>query len=336
MHALLNSYSTSIFLILANFFGAYFSKVDYDASKSKCDHCRTLVENFESGLKRTKKGNFGGGNTAWEEKALGPWKTSESRLLEILGEGDHGVCKKNFGCASLLEDEEETVEDWFYKHQEQDFFKYLCVDKLKHCCSDKLHFGKKCKECPGIVDDKACNGHGKCVGGGDKTGKGTCNCDTGHTGKACEKCKKGHFKEEATGKCIKCDRACKECSGPTNENCSTDKCATGYEAIEVTEENTTCRDIDECSKEDACQPNHVCTNNPGSFRCNKCHQACNGCTAVGAKRCLECAEGYHRKSEDDKECVKDEPPVEEAEKTETDDSDQVQAETQDSSDRDEL
>ena len=106
------------------------------------------------------------------------------------------------------------------------------------CCSDKLHFGKSCKPCPGIVDDKPCNGRGKCNGGGDKSGKGTCSCDAGHTGKLCEKCKKGHYKTEE-GKCEKCDRACKECSGASNEDCLTEECSKGYEAIEVTENKTT-------------------------------------------------------------------------------------------------
>ena len=121
----------SLVLILSNFFSVFLSKVDYDKHKTKCDHCNTLIDNFKEGLKRTQKGNFGGGNTAWEEKALGPWKTSESRLLEILGEGDYGVCKKDFGCATLLEEEEELVEEWFYKNQDKDFFQFLCVEKLK-------------------------------------------------------------------------------------------------------------------------------------------------------------------------------------------------------------
>jgi len=308
----------SLTLILSNFFSTFLAKVDYDKDKTKCDHCNTLVNKFKEGLKRTQKGNFGGGNTAWEEKALGPWKTSETRLLEILGEGDYGVCKKDFGCATLLENEEETIEEWFYKNQDKDMFQYLCVEQLKYCCSDKQHFGKKCKPCPGIVDGKPCNGHGKCLGGGDKSGKGTCSCDSGHTGKQCENCKKSHYKSEE-GNCEKCDRACKECFGPGNEKCSTEECAKGYEAVEVTEQNTICRDIDECAKSDTCKENQVCTNTPGSFRCNSCHKACKGCTAVGAKRCIECAEGYHRKSNDNKECVKDEEKVPENDAHETND-----------------
>ena len=132
MHPPTNSPSLVTFtLILTNFFCQTASKPDYDKDKTKCNHCNTLVEKFGKGMDDTVKGNYGGGNTAWEEKALGPWKTSESRLLDILGEGDHGVCKKDFGCATLLENQEELVEEWFYKKQEVDMFQFLCVDKLK-------------------------------------------------------------------------------------------------------------------------------------------------------------------------------------------------------------
>jgi len=317
MHPPTNSPSLFSFtLILTNFFcqTASGGKPDYDKNKTKCNHCTTLVEKFSKGMDDTVKGNYGGGNTAWEEKALGPWKTSESRLLDILGEGDHGVCKKDFGCATLLENEEELVEEWFYKKQGVDMFQFLCVEQLKYCCADKLHFGKKCKACPGIVDGKACNGQGKCTGGGDKSGKGTCSCNSGHIGKQCENCKKDYYKTEA-GKCEKCHQACKECSGPSDEQCKTEFCSKGYEAVEVTQEKTTCHDINECAKEDTCKENHICTNTPGGHRCNQCNQACNGCTAVGAKRCIECADGYHRPTEDDKECIKIEEEKQESDET---------------------
>ena len=35
-------------------------------------------------MKRTSKGNFGGGNTAWEDKKLGNYLTSETRFEEIV------------------------------------------------------------------------------------------------------------------------------------------------------------------------------------------------------------------------------------------------------------
>ena len=34
-------------------------------------------------MKDTEKRNFGGGNTAWEEKTLGSYLTSETRLEEV-------------------------------------------------------------------------------------------------------------------------------------------------------------------------------------------------------------------------------------------------------------
>lgn len=53
------------------------------ASKEKCSTCKDIVKNFQEGLEKTKKSNFGGGNTRWEEKSLGTWAHSETRLVEI-------------------------------------------------------------------------------------------------------------------------------------------------------------------------------------------------------------------------------------------------------------
>ncbi len=41
------------------------------------------------GLKKTAKSNFGGGNTDWEEKNLGTYAFSETRLIEIT----ENICK---------------------------------------------------------------------------------------------------------------------------------------------------------------------------------------------------------------------------------------------------
>ena len=86
----------------------------------------------------------------------------------------------------------------------------------------------------------------------------------------------------------------------------------------------TCRDINECAKEETCKTNHVCTNTPGGHRCNQCNQACNGCTAIGAKRCIECADGYHRPTEDDNECIKIEEEKQESDETKESDDDEAQ------------
>ena len=203
-------------------------KPDYNSKETPCDHCKKFTKNFSKKLEENKKGNFGGGNSAWEEKSLKGWKTSETRLLEAL----ENVCDNHFGCNSLLEEHEETIETWFFENQDVDIFKYLCVDELKSCCSDGHTFGKDCKKCPGYskIDDntKVCNDHGECLGAGDRSGKGKCRCKKGYEGKSCQKCSKGYFKtniEDGTFQCNKCEKKCSECEG-TADNCL--KCGGGF------------------------------------------------------------------------------------------------------------
>ena len=43
------------------------------SKKDLCGVCRRVVEKFEKGLGETKKSGFGGGNTDWEERALGDY-----------------------------------------------------------------------------------------------------------------------------------------------------------------------------------------------------------------------------------------------------------------------
>jgi len=307
--------ATSIIVLLIThlFSGWVEAKVDYDANKSKCSHCKKLVDNFKKGLDASKKGNFGGGNTAWEEGALGPWKTSETRFLEITeGEGDReGVCGKDFGCAAFLENHEEAVEEWYYKKQDEiKFFDFLCVQKSKVCCINEFQFGKKCQPCPGMLTDpkKACSGHGKCNGGGDRSGKGTCKCDAGYSGKTCNTCKKGYFNsntDDATSivTCTKCHKSCLECTAAGNDQCKGESCTKGYEATEVTKDATTCVDINECESGAAtCKDTQYCQNTEGSNSCLACDKSCNGCTGRGDRQCKACATGYELLS-DTKRCA---------------------------------
>ena len=43
------------------------------------------------------QGNFGGGNTKWEEKKLGKWSTSETRMLEVM----ENACGGGYGNIDL-------------------------------------------------------------------------------------------------------------------------------------------------------------------------------------------------------------------------------------------
>ena len=95
--------------------------------------------------------NFGGGDTDWEEKRGTKYATSESRLIDILD----NICGNDFGCAQILEEYEDTIEDWFFnqKHDNKEkkvddiyknpFYQFMCVKELKFCCSDNKSYGSK-------------------------------------------------------------------------------------------------------------------------------------------------------------------------------------------------
>lgn len=72
-----------------------------------------LLFSFLQGLDKTKKKNFEGGDVAWEEKKLGKYKTSETRLVEILE--SYACTKDNHKCNSLLEEKEESIYEWYNK-----------------------------------------------------------------------------------------------------------------------------------------------------------------------------------------------------------------------------
>ncbi|XP_032348427.1 protein disulfide isomerase CRELD2 isoform X5 [Camelus ferus] len=99
-----------------------------------CKRCRELVDKFNQGMVDTAKKNFGGGNTAWEEKTLSKYEFSEVRLLEIV----EGLCgSSDFECNQLVEEHEEHLEAWWLqlKKKYPDLFEWFCVKTLKVCCS---------------------------------------------------------------------------------------------------------------------------------------------------------------------------------------------------------
>ncbi|KAK7896157.1 hypothetical protein WMY93_021482 [Mugilogobius chulae] len=74
--------------------------------KSACSTCRQITDNFNKGFDKTAKQNFGGGNTAWEERKLSKYETSEIRLMEII----EGLCESSsFECNHMLEEHEEHL-----------------------------------------------------------------------------------------------------------------------------------------------------------------------------------------------------------------------------------
>ncbi|CAJ0930971.1 unnamed protein product, partial [Mesorhabditis belari] len=268
-----------------------------EGSSQQCLTCQFLADTFLQGLKKTANKHFAGGDTAWEEKNLGRYATSEVRLIEAL----EGVCKKSsldssdkflsvkdleFKCAQILEENEETIEKWYYKHQAESLHEWFCLNQMKQCCR-KGHYGKGCAQCPGVAEGaEACFGHGKCDGDESRGGTGKCNCDKGYSGLLCRQCETNYYftlKEEKRVDCAECHGGCSGgCTGPTSADCN--ECRAGFQR----DPNNACVDVDECANSDLkpCgKANEECINDIGSFRC-------------------ECLRGYIR-NENTKECEVD-------------------------------
>lgn len=270
----------------------------------RCGGCKTLVDQFKSGFKKTIGKSSGSGNSAWEEKKGIKYSTSETRLYDIMED----VCRSGNDCRAALDAAEEIVEEWWKNRDEKasidKMYTEVCIEQAQLCCA-KGKFGKACKACPGGAKTP-CNGHGECKGSGTREGTGKCKCNSGYSGKKCTKCKKDHFRQGSGDSdkftCEKCAAGCAAgCDGPGLELCK-GECAAGYEAIDVS--GVGCKDIDECTAGTAeCEKGTFCKNTPGGNDCDKCDASCHpddGCTASGPKGCAEesCADGY-KFNEDD-------------------------------------
>ncbi|KAL7986259.1 hypothetical protein Chor_011425, partial [Crotalus horridus] len=262
------------------------------SQQDTCQTCRGLVDNFNKGLERTQRENFGGGNTAWEEEKLAKYANSETRLLEVL----ESVCStSDFACHQLLERSEDHVEHWWFHEQQQhpDFFQWLCMDTLKLCCPSGT-YGPDCQTCPGGAE-KPCSGYGQCDGEGTRGGTGLCMCQTGYGGPFCSECGDGYYEAARNDSHLVC--AVVDCV-PFHTILSPTQSATGpvgavqalripavYAAREAgccttndasvslwpwKEGSYECRDVDECAgevEEPVCTgANEVCENTDGSYR----------------------------------------------------------------------
>ncbi|XP_077025333.1 protein disulfide isomerase CRELD2 isoform X2 [Tamandua tetradactyla] len=223
-----------------------------------CRRCRELVDKFNQGMVSTAKKNFGGGNTAWEEKTLSKYEFSEIRLVEIM----EGLCESSdFECNQLLEEHEEHLESWWLglKQEHPNLFEWFCVDTLRVCCSPGT-YGPDCLECQGGWR-RPCSGNGHCRGDGSRQGDGSCQCHMGYRGALCTDCADGYF------------------SSLRNET------------------HSICADVDECAAEPPpCSSAQFCENVSGSYTCEECDSTCVGCTGRGPGQCVECVPGYTKES----------------------------------------
>ncbi|XP_047407143.1 protein disulfide isomerase CRELD2 isoform X2 [Sciurus carolinensis] len=221
-----------------------------------CQRCRTLVDKFNQGMANTAKKNFGGGNTAWEEKTLSKYEFSEIRLLEIL----EGLCESSdFECNQMVEQQEERLEAWWLqlKKKYPDLFEWFCVQTLKVCCSPGT-YGPNCSACQG-GSERPCSGNGHCNGDGSRQGDGSCQCHMGYQGPLCKDCVGSYF------------------SSLRNET------------------HSICTDVDECAAETPpCSQTQYCENVSGSYTCEECDSTCVGCTGKGPAKCKECVSGYSK------------------------------------------
>ncbi|XP_071242644.1 cysteine-rich with EGF-like domain protein 2 isoform X2 [Salvelinus alpinus] len=255
--------------------------------KSSCNTCKQIADNFIKGLDLTKKQNFGGGNTAWEERALSKYETSEIRLVEIL----ENLCdSSSFDCNHMVEEHEDHFETWWFKRQKKhpDLYKWFCIDTINVCCL-KGTFGPDCNACVG-GSERPCHGNGVCDGDGTRGGNGRCDCDHGYKGEFCLDCIDGYFNEirnHTFSLCTECHSSCKTCTGLTNEDC--EKCKTGWGE----DDEGACLDVNECLNDPPlCKEDQYCLNTDGSFSCKGCDKVCSGCTEAGPDKCQSCAPGY--------------------------------------------
>uniref|UniRef100_A0A8C9D4L4 Cysteine rich with EGF like domains 2 n=1 Tax=Panthera leo TaxID=9689 RepID=A0A8C9D4L4_PANLE len=223
-----------------------------------CKRCRELVDKFNQGMADTAKKNFGGGNTAWEEKALSKYEFSEVRLLEIM----ESLCgSSDFDCHSMLEEHEERLEAWWLRLKKEypDLFEWFCVKTLEVCCSPGT-YGPDCLACQG-GSQRPCSGNGHCSGDGSRQGDGSCQCHPGYQGATCTDCVDGYFsslRNETHSICTDVD----ECAAETPPCGDQQYC-------ENVNGSFACEDVDECSlAEKVCtRESENCYNTPGSYVC---------------------------------------------------------------------
>uniref|UniRef100_A0A8D0G6Q5 protein disulfide-isomerase n=1 Tax=Sphenodon punctatus TaxID=8508 RepID=A0A8D0G6Q5_SPHPU len=258
--------------------------------RQACATCRGIIERFDQGLADTAKKNFGGGNTAWEEKTLSKYETSFLFLFFLIN-----VSSWCFPPSPISKEHEEHIEKWWFKLKKKhpDLFKWLCIETIEVCCPAGT-YGTDCLACRG-GSERPCHGNGLCEGDGTRGGDGACRCNREYSGEFCLDCSYGYYsslRNDTHSVCTACHNACKTCTGASNTEC--EECKEGW--IENNEE--ACVDMDECAEEvSPCKDDQYCLNTDGSFSCKACDDSCVGCTGEGPDKCKSCMSGYTMEDE---------------------------------------
>lgn len=124
---------------------------------------------LEQGFEKTRGGNFGGGNTVWENKRLPKWDASETRLAEVM----EGVCDEDDEqCFRTLNRVEDDINDWWLTDNRDavSLHKLICVDRERVCCQEG-HGGADCAPCPTDAAGSVCSGRGSCPFSGYRQGE---------------------------------------------------------------------------------------------------------------------------------------------------------------------
>lgn len=168
---------------------------------SSCDLCELVVNSFRKGMTRTAREHFGGGNTAWTEKNLGSYATSETRLVEI----QEGLCEEDKAtrdvCHTLAEIWEQHLENWWLRDRKTfpDLKHYLCETIIKSC-KPTTNTNQRCPLGFTRVVDKGCYDVDECLS---------------------NPCKHNEFcmNNEGSFTCTLCHSTCNGCVGSGPDQC---------------------------------------------------------------------------------------------------------------------
>ncbi|KRY53152.1 ATP-dependent RNA helicase SUPV3L1, mitochondrial [Trichinella britovi] len=220
----------------------------------RCDTCRFLARSFEKGFNDTNKSHFEGGNTAWENENLGKYSTSETRFIEIM----ELICSKK----SKDVKEESKIKNLESKYVVQTIRSVLPVRHALAIQSGHVLEMAFVRAVEAVLDRENVN----------VTGDIRENCADIVTvifSKSIPTkrifCVNVRLKYAVTLFnicCTACHESCKGgCSGEGPRECNS--CRVGW----IMDEDTGCKDIDECESSPCTDQFEICENTPGSYKC---------------------------------------------------------------------